>query len=245
MGLMEQSGATLEECVDVCFALVVPLGAIVTRQLSLVIDSFLEHQHRQVLNRIIQLVQGDQSPAGDAELSGYIYDAMRIRGIVQGLPRIALSSGTLRETKQQGRVDYKVGNTVIANLHDANHDAATFKEPMVIMSDRKAELYGCVGCAPYLTFGNEAILPVMLAVVKEVFKLPNLRRGAVNGKLSELSEGLGRNVELSKVYLDQRWNETHSPTTMTVEYDVDPTITSTATGTETKATTSATTTKTT
>lgn len=145
---------------------------------------FLEPKYARTLDRIVHLVKQD-TPANDRELTGLILDAMRLRGVTRGLPRIAASSGTIREGK--GRLNYNAGDTLMANLHLAHRDPAVFDDAEALSADRNAGNYAFVGCGPFLSFGNELMLPVMLAVVKEVFTLPGLRRARNNGKLTKVS----------------------------------------------------------
>lgn len=140
------------------------------------------------MERVVQLAKQDTAVA-DKEIIGHIYEAMRIRGITCGLPRTAVGSGSVRETADnKQRLEHSVGDTVIANLQAANRDTTVFPDPKSINPIRNVDLYALTGCAPYLSCGNDVMMPAMLAVVKEVFKLPGLRRAITNGKLTKVSK---------------------------------------------------------
>lgn len=156
-----------------------------TRQLSLIVDLFLEPGRKHLLERIVYLVK-QNNKAADIELRAYILEAMRVRGITPGLPRIAAQDNILRDGKK--RVDFKTGDTIVASLAKAHMDPEVFAEPDALRPDRPAAGYALVGCAPYISFGNELMMPAMLGVIKEVFALPGLRRSEYNGKLVKVSE---------------------------------------------------------
>ena len=197
---------------------------------------FLKPEYEQYKKRLVELAHKDDE-ASYKEFQGFVFEGMRHAGVVPGLPRVANKDVTINDGAR-GPIHIRAEQTVLIGTSKASMDPEAFPNPEKLDPFRPLSSYILLGhvsdynCikAPALytnqavfqglhfCFGARLVGPALVATLKEVFKLKNLRRAP--GRQGHLNEVVHEVAGVPmKSYLDQNSKESPIPTTMTLEYD--------------------------
>src|SRR5205823_1889054 len=145
------------------------------------------------------------------ELLGYVFEGMRHAGVVPGLPRVATKDMTFQDGAR-GPVEIKANQFVLIATSSAAMDPAAFPNPEKIDPHRPMSSYTLLGHGMHYCFGARLIGPALVATLKEVFRLKNLRRAEGRlGRFSVVDQDIAG--VRAKIYLDANAKETPIPTT--------------------------------
>jgi cytochrome P450 len=116
----------------------------------------------------------------DAQLSRYVWEALRFRPPSPILPRYAehdtvLAAGTDHETT------IKQGSLVIASTHSAMFDEAAVRTPMEFRDDRPMDVYLHLGYGDHRCLGDYVSLIQVPQIVKTLLLKKNLREASGSG----------------------------------------------------------------
>lgn len=213
---LNKTGLPLGDLVGDCIGMGAPVAGNITQQASLLIDLFLTEGYEEYKARIVELAQKDDE-ASDKELLGFVFEGMRHAGVVPGLPRVAARDITVQDGAR-GPVDIKAGQTILVATSSAAMDPAAFPNPAKLDPHRPLHSYTLLGHGLHFCFGARVVGPALVATLKQVFKLKNVRRakGRQGHFASLVHEFAGVK---SKVYLDANAKETPIPTSLTLWYD--------------------------
>jgi cytochrome P450 len=199
-----------------CIGLGAPVAGNLTQQASVLIDLFLSEGYETYKARIIELAQLDD-PASEKELQGFVFEGMRVAGVVPGLPRVAVKDTTINDGAN-GPISVKAGHTVLIATSKANMDPVAFPEPKKLNPNRPLSDYLILGHGLHSCFGARMVGASLAATLKEVFKLKNLRRAPGPQGYFTVIEREFAGVTL-RYYLDANAHESPVPTTLTLQYD--------------------------
>jgi len=215
------------ENVGDCIGMAAPVAGNITQQASLLIDLFLQPAYAQYKKRIVELAHMDPA-LSDRELQGFVYEGMRHAGVVPGLPRIATRDTTIVDGAR-GPVTIKKGHTLLVATSIAAMDPAAFPNPEILDPHRPFKAYTLLGHGLHFCFGARLVGPSLAATLREVFKLPNVRRApGPQGRFTVTEHHLAGIT--MRHYLDANAKESPIPTTLCLHYD-DPNATATTTTT--------------
>ncbi|KIX99908.1 uncharacterized protein Z520_04545 [Fonsecaea multimorphosa CBS 102226] len=213
---LNKTGLDLGDIVGDCIGMSAPVAGNITQQASLLIDLYLSEGYEQYKARIVELAQKDDE-ASDKELLGFVFEGMRHAGVVPGLPRVASKDVTF-EDGARGSLHIKAGQYVLIATSSAAMDPVAFPDPEKIDPHRPMSSYTLLGHGMHYCFGARLIGPALVATLKEVFRLKNLRRA--EGKLGRFSV-IEQDIAgvKAKIYLDANAKESPIPTTLHLLYD--------------------------
>lgn len=199
-----------------CVGLGPPVAANITQQASLLIDLYLSKGYEKYKARIVELAHLD-TEAADRELQGFVFEGMRHTNMVPGLPRVVARDITVQDGVR-GPIHIKANQTILLATSKAAMDPTQFPEPEKLNPHRPLKDHIFFGYGMHYCLGSRLVGCSLAAILKEVFKLKNLR-GAPGrqGHLSAVEEELA-GVKMRK-YLDPNSRESPFPTTLTLEYD--------------------------
>jgi len=199
-----------------CIGLGAPIAENLTHQASLLIDLFLSPGYETYKKRIVELANMDWT-SSERELQGFVFEGMRHSGAIFGVPRVASKDVTVMDGAR-GSIDIKAGHTVLVATSKAAMDPTAFPEPEKLNPHRPLEDYILLGKGLHFCFGSKLIGCALAAILKEVFKLKNVRKAP--GKLGNFTfvehDVGGISV---RYYLDSCSKESLIPTSLTIEYD--------------------------
>lgn len=210
------SGLPAGDLVGDCIGMSAPVAGNITQQASLLVDLYLSSGYEKYKDRIVELSHRDDA-AADKELRGFVYEGMRHAGVVPGLPRVAAQDITIKDG-QRGPIHIKANQTVLVATSRAAMDPVAFPHPELIDPHRPISSYILLGHGLHFCFGARLVAPSLVSTLREVFRLPNLRRApGKQGNFSTLEHQVaGVNM---RVYLDSNAKETPIPTSLTLIYD--------------------------
>ena len=216
---LAKSGLLAGDLIGDCIGMGAPVAGNITQQASLLIDLYLSEGYEKYKTRIVELAHQDNA-AGDKELQGFVYEGMRHAGVVPGLPRVATRDVVIRDG-QRGPIKVKEGQTVLIATSRAAMDPNAFPSPELINPHRPISSYILLGHGLHFCFGARLVAPALVSTLKEVFRLPNIRRApGKQGQFSTLEHQLaGVNM---RAYLDSSSKESPIPTTLRLIYDEQP-----------------------
>lgn len=199
-----------------CIGMGAPVAGNITQQASLLIDLYLSEGYEEYKARIIELSKLD-TPEAERELQGFVFEGMRHAGVVPGLPRVATRDITIQDGSH-GPVSIKKGHTVLIATSVAAMDPLQFPNPEKLNPHRPLTDYILLGNGLHYCFGAKLVSCSLVATLREVFKLKNIRpaKGKA-GKLVRVEEEFA-GVKFRK-YLDANAAESPIPTSLTIEYD--------------------------
>lgn len=213
------SGLPDGDLVGDCIGMGAPVAGNITQQASLLIDLYLSPGYEKYKARIVELSHRDDA-AADKEFLGFVYEGMRHAGVVPGLPRVAAQDVTVRDG-QRGPIRIKANQTVLIATSRAAMDPIAFPNPELINPHRPISSYILLGHGLHFCFGARLVAPALVSTLKEVFRLPNLRRApGKQGQFATLDHHVaGVNM---RIYLDASSKESPIPTSLTLIYDQEP-----------------------
>ncbi|KAI5476094.1 linoleate diol synthase [Pseudohyphozyma bogoriensis] len=213
--LMKDKSLSVDELAAGCLGLAIPIAGNLTQQVTLLVDTILRPEYEAEAKEIARLAKSGTG-GDDALLSGYIREFMRINPIVVGLPRVAAKDVSVQDGAET--VDLKAGDRVLIGISKAHLDPVAFPEPEKIDPYRPASAYILLGTGMHFCFGDRLTEAALLASIKTIFSLPNLRRGpGKSGQLNPLVQDLA-GLD-AKVYLDQNCRLSPAPVSLHVRYD--------------------------
>jgi hypothetical protein len=199
-----------------CIGMGAPVAGNITQQASLLIDLFLKEGYEEYKERIIELAHKDD-PESEKELQGFVFEGMRHAGVVPGLPRVARNDITVVDGAN-GPINIKAGHTILIATSTAAMDPVAFPNPEKLDPHRPLSAYTLLGDGLHYCFEARLIGCSLAAILKEVFKLKNLRRAPGRQGKFAVVEHKFAGVRMKK-YLDANSKESPIPTTLTLEYD--------------------------
>jgi hypothetical protein len=198
------------ELSDDIIRLTAPMAGVVTQQASLLIDLFLSEGYEEYKERLVGLAhRPDSDTAATAELETFVYEGMRHAGVVPALPRVA-SQDCVIPDGARGDIAIRANQTVLVATAVAAMDATAFPNPEKLT----------VGSGPTLaaTTAKANYDLIVGGTLKEIFKLPNLRRAA--GRRGQFTTVTAEVHGLkTRRYLDGNSRESIFPTSLVLEYD--------------------------
>lgn len=211
-----KTGLPIGDIVGDCIGMCAPVAGNITQQASLLIDLFLKPEYEQYKNRIIELAHKDDE-ASYKELQGFVFEGMRHAGVVPGLPRVANKDVVIQDG-ERGPQHVKAEQMVLIATSKASMDPVAFPSPEKLDPFRPLSSYILLGHGLHFCFGARLVAPSLVATLKEVFKLKNLRRAPGRSGNFHVVEHEVAGVTM-KGYLDHTSKESPIPTTLTLEYD--------------------------
>ncbi|PWN41654.1 linoleate diol synthase [Ceraceosorus guamensis] len=214
-----KTGEPIKQLVADCTGTIIPIAGNMTQQPGLLIDLLLEPHNKYALDRVVELVKQD-TPEADKELEGWIWEGMRLRPVVLGLPRIAAVDVDL-DDGPRGNIEIKAGDKVIVNTAQAHLDPNVFPDPEKMDPSRDRKLYIHMGAGLHYCFGAALVVPAIRGIFKAVFSLPNIRRAVSGGHFVAAKEHLGHNADAATatLFLDHTSRESPIPSSLKIEYD--------------------------
>lgn len=214
---LNDSKKPIGDLVTDCIGMGAPVAGIVSQQGSLLIETFLKPEYQQYKERIVELAHKDDA-ASDKELQGFVFEGMRHAGIVPGFPHVATNDITVQDG-ERGPVAIHRDQIVLAATSSCAMDPLAFPEPEKLNPHRPVESYNTMlGHGLHSDIGARLIGPALVATLKEVFKLKNVR--AAPGKRGHFTTTTHKVAGVPmKLFLDPNCKESPIPTTLTIEYD--------------------------
>lgn len=146
--------------------------------------------HLAEINRLAK----QESAENDEKLYRYCLEAIRINGTF-GAYREAQTAQTVEDNGKS--VEIKPGDKVFASFVQANHDPSVYPEPNEVKLDRPLDSYINHGQGPTTGFGQEITKIALVAMLRVVGQLENLRRApGAQGQLKKIPQEGGYYVYL-------------------------------------------------
>jgi cytochrome P450 len=199
-----------------CIGMGAPVAGNLTQQASLLIDLFLSPGYEKYKARIVELSHMDHAES-DRELQGFVYEGMRHVGVVPGLPRVATRDITVNDGAR-GPVSIKKGHTILIATSKSAMDPVAFPNPEIMNPHRPFEEYILLGHGLHFCFGARLVGPSLAATLREVFKLPNVRRAPGKQGRFTVTEHKLAGITM-RHYLDSNSKESPIPTSLRLHYD--------------------------
>jgi hypothetical protein len=101
-------------------------------------------------------------------------------------------------------------------------DPAVFPDPLRMDPTRDKNLYILLGAGIHFCFGARLVAPSIVRMLREVFKLKNVRRAkGVSGNFVKVHDDVGHQQDAARLYLylDSACREGPVPTSLVIEYD--------------------------
>ncbi|KAJ5887878.1 hypothetical protein N7495_007919 [Penicillium taxi] len=185
---LSSSQITWSQIIPTIVAMVPNQGQVFTQ-----IIEFYTGDGKHHLSEISRLAQ-QESSANDEKLYRYCLEAIRINGTF-GAYREAKTNMTISDN--DSLVNIQPGNKVFASFVQANHDPTVFPEPNTVQLNRPLDSYISQGQGPSTSFGQEISKVALVAMLRVVARLPNLRRAAgEQGQLKKIPQEGGYYVYL-------------------------------------------------
>lgn len=210
-----------DKAVGALLGTMIPIAGNQTQQAGLLLDLFLTPGYEYAKDRIVELAARDDADA-EEELEMWVWEGMRVAGVVPGLPRMAARDVTVPDGDGGRTVDIKEGEQVILATSKAHLDPAQFPDPLRLDPKRDRKSYILMGSGLHLCFGARLVAPSIVAMLREVFKLKNVRRApGMPGRFIKMHEDLGHVHDAARIhlYLDTNSREGPVPSTLMIEYD--------------------------
>ncbi|KAN0062754.1 hypothetical protein ACQY0O_004949 [Thecaphora frezii] len=210
-----KAGLSVDAAAWNCLHLMAAIAGKLTCQASLLIDFYLAESRTAERERIIELSSSTAASA-DEELLGYVLEGMRLAAAVPGVARRANRNCLFFDLERE--IQLRQGDSVLIATSQASIDASVFPEPYQVHPRRPRDSYMLLGHGLHRCFGARLITPCLVSIVKEIFRLKNLRRAAGKaGELTKMTEEVGGTPV--HLYLDRNWGESPIPTSMVVEFE--------------------------
>ncbi|KAJ5439701.1 Linoleate 10R-lipoxygenase [Penicillium daleae] len=147
-------------------------------------------KHWAEINRLAK----QDTKESDETLYRYCLEAIRINGTF-GAYRQAQNAVTVEENGKT--IEIQPGNKIFASFVQANHDPSIFPEPNEVNLDRPLTSYINYGQGPSTGFGQEITKISLVAMLRVVGRLENLRRAmGAQGQLKKIPQEGGYYVYL-------------------------------------------------
>ncbi|KAE8227785.1 hypothetical protein CF326_g7306 [Tilletia indica] len=227
-----QSKRPISELVAAMVGTMIPIAGNLTQQTALLVDLYLQPKYEEYKKRIVELSHRDDKEAFE-ELEGFVYEGMRIQPVVVGLPRQATKDVAINDGDRN--VFVKTGQRVVIGTSKAHLDPQAFPDPEKLDPHRPRENYILLGAGIHFCFGARLIGPAIAGMLKEIFKLPNVRRApGRQGSFVQVTDKVADEVA-THLFLDHLSRESPMPTSLVLEFDSDESKASRASSRMTKA----------
>ncbi|KAF2644444.1 heme peroxidase [Massarina eburnea CBS 473.64] len=213
---LNETGMSMGDKVADCIGMSAPVAGNITQQASVLIDLFLSPGYETYKERIIELAHKNDEES-EKELRGFVMEGMRHAGVVPGLPRIATKDVTINDGAR-GPIYIPAGHTVLIATSKAAMDPTAFPEPEKLNPHRPMRDYILLGHGLHFCFGARLVGCSLVATLREVFKLKNLRRAPGKQGAFTITEHDVAGVGM-KHYLDASSKESPIPTSLVLHYD--------------------------
>ncbi|KAJ5748816.1 uncharacterized protein N7511_010512 [Penicillium nucicola] len=183
---MKEAGSSAS---DITWSAIIPtIVGMVPNQgqvFTQVIEYYTAPENKAHLTEINRLAKED-SAESDEKLYRYCLEGIRLNG----------TFGAFREAKVPITVEdngktygIQAGQQVFASFVEANHDASVFPEPNEVRLDRPLDSYINHGQGPTTGFGEQVTKIALVAMLRVVGRLQNLRRAAgAQGQLKKIPQ---------------------------------------------------------
>ncbi|KAJ5953170.1 hypothetical protein N7454_000066 [Penicillium verhagenii] len=191
---LQESGLTSSE---ITWSQIIPtLVSLVPNQgqvFTQVVEYYTSEAGKKHWAEITRLAK-EESAANDEQLYRYSLEAIRINGTF-GAYREAQNAVTVEDDGKT--IQIQPGNMVFASFVEANHDASAFPDPEEVKLDRPLDSYITHGQGPNTDFGQEITKIALVAMLRVVGRLENLRRApGAQGQLKKIKQDGGYYVYL-------------------------------------------------
>lgn len=186
---LSASEITWSQIVPLIVGMVPNQGQVFTQ----VVEYYTSPEGKPHLAEINRLTK-QETPENDEKLYRYCLEAIRINGTF-GAYREAVNAVTVDDNGK--KVDIKPGDKVFASFAQANSDPSVFPEPSEVKLDRPLDSYINQGQGPATGFGQEITKIALVAMLRVVGRLENLRRApGAQGQLKKIAQEGGYYVYL-------------------------------------------------
>ncbi|KAJ5137335.1 hypothetical protein N7526_003568 [Penicillium atrosanguineum] len=186
---LSSSEITWSQIIPLVVGMVPNQGQVFTQ----IIEYYTSPQGKPHLSEINRLAKQDTAE-NDEKLYRYCLEAIRINGTF-GAYREASSPITVQDGGKT--IEIKPGEKVFASFVQANHDPTIFPEPNEIKLDRPINSYINHGQGPNTGFGQQITKIALVAMLRVVGRLENLRRApGAQGQLKKILQEGGYYVYL-------------------------------------------------
>lgn len=186
---LSASEITWSQIIPLVVGMVPNQGQVFTQ----IIEYYTSPEGKKHLVEINRLAKQD-STANDEVLYRYCLEAIRINGTF-GAYREAQTPMTVQDSGKT--IDIKAGEKVFASFVQANHDPSVYPEPNEVKLDRPIDSYINHGQGPNTGFGREITKIALVAMLRVVGRLENLRRApGAQGQLKKILQEGGYYVYL-------------------------------------------------
>ncbi|KAK4702162.1 linoleate 10R-lipoxygenase, partial [Phenoliferia sp. Uapishka_3] len=180
-----------------------------------VINFYLAPDQKSNYDALV-ILANDPSEEADSKIWSYILEVMRLDPQAPGIPRVATKDGSFMDGEKE--VKYSQGDMIFASMYTCGRDPLIFPEPNVVDITRDKSLYRVFGSGIHSCLGSKLVAVSMVAMIREVFKLKNLRRapgspGVLNRFHAEIA-----NTPVP-IYISPQSTLTPFPVTLSIVYD--------------------------
>ncbi|GJN92760.1 hypothetical protein Rhopal_005798-T1 [Rhodotorula paludigena] len=181
-----------------------------------VINFFLDEANKVHKDEIVRLSKLD-TPEADKQMLSIISEAMRLDPQVPLIPRVAKKDTTIQDGDKV--VEVKKGDFVFPSMLQASLDPTVFADPTQV-KERDPTLYRLFGHGMHTCLGAAIVNISMVQMIKQVFKLPNVRRAPGKaGQLVRFHHDVGGTP--CPVYLSAQQTAWPLPVSLSVVYDAE------------------------
>ncbi|KAM0749335.1 linoleate diol synthase [Meredithblackwellia eburnea MCA 4105] len=201
--------------------LIIPIAGNITQQTALITEFYLRDERENDRKALVRVCAREEAPDNDEAILGFIHEAMRHVPVVIGLPREAKKDQKIKDGDQT--IKLKTGDRVIIGTSQCHLDDKAFPNPEQVNPKRWVDNAGgrsepplLIGSGLHVCFGKNILEPMMVALVRQIFRLKNLRRDpAPTGKFTRVTEDFANGLE-AHIYLAPDGTETPAPTSLTI-----------------------------
>ncbi|KAF2762562.1 linoleate diol synthase [Pseudovirgaria hyperparasitica] len=197
-------------------AMAASLAGNMTNYAAYIIDLLLSPKHEKAKNRIVELVHMGEGES-TSELLRYVYECVRLCGAVPGFVRTITRHMSLMDDDGK-TVDVTAGDKVFVVTSEAAVDPSVYPDPLEIHPDRTTQGFQFFGPGTLSESGIRCIAYTLMAVLREVFRLKNVRRAAgPRGRFCVVENNVF-GVPI-RSFIDADARECPYPTSLVLEYD--------------------------
>ncbi|KAL8290495.1 hypothetical protein RQP46_002753 [Phenoliferia psychrophenolica] len=212
---LQGTGVDADQLAGDCIGIMAPIAGNITQQVALLVELFLRDEYKEDRAKIAALAA---TGSDDQLLMGYLREGMRIVGVVPGLPRVAAEDMVIQDGERT--LHFAKGDKLIIGISKAHMDPVAFPNPTKLDPTRPQSAYILLGYGLHFCFGARLADVAIMASIKTIFKLKNLRRAEGRaGSFIKTTSLFAGGLEIN-TYLDQSSAEVPAPVTLHVLYDV-------------------------
>jgi len=215
------SGRPLRDLSATVIGLAVGSSVNYAQSAAQVVDFYLDDARSVERAEIVRLVK---SPENDEQandlLIGYIKEAQRLAPQFAGLLRECKAHQPVQIEQGSGKeaVVIQPGQTVFASYYNAHTNPHDFPEPFQVNPNRPRDSYAVQGIGFHACPGVNFTERTLLAMMREIFSLKNLRRAqGAKGQLASFNDN--QEGTPMRLFIDDRGAMTPWPGQLMVVYD--------------------------